>query len=816
MDQEMADCDASPTCALHRRGVRWPSLAGIALSVGYACMSNGVAAQPSVTMLADMALDAQALLMPASATYGRAINGVSYQDSPLVSFNGYQYATWYHYADASTERIYMGRRNLATNEWESFDLGKELSNGDAPAWDAHNVISMGISGDGRIHLSYDMHVNNLRYQESQLGVAMNPESVAWNASIFGPERNRLNPAHATQSDVTYPRFATGPDGDMVMTFRRYSSGNGDVVISRYDSQTHSWSLPQDFINRPGSYTDSFGTSNNRNAYLNGVNFGPDGSLHTTWVWREATPSARINRDFNYAYSENGGISWKNNDGTVIGSPGNPMTTNSPGIRIAQLDRKEMLFNQQAQVVDDDNRVHALMWHRRDEPGFEWVESDAMEINKADAAYYHYHRDPVTRNWTRRRLPVDQPVGSRPEIAYDKDGNVFAAYVSPGPADPVAVHSSGRLVIASASKATNYSDWSVLHLDERNFIGEPMIDRDRLRNDGVLSVFIQQNSSVTTNTGSALRILEFAAGPANLNSHLKAHFPFDGSADDAATADGAQNLTLFGNATTTGPGTIGSGRLVVNGGTDRAFGSSNLTAGHNAVTVTAWFIPSNLITGSPADDYTIVQLPITGGTLAQSTIGLDISDGKLQAGGRAVSSDAFQGVVQSEVLQQGTTYFAAAVIDYEAGRITSYLYNSDTKSWTEASAASNFGAFFGAGEQGISIGRRADGLRNFLGSIDDVRVYTASLSAQSIKSIASSATGDFDGNGSVNGSDFLLWQRGLSQTPLSNNDLAAWVANFGGSSNEPATLQVPEPQGSTLLIWAAASASARARRRAPSN
>jgi hypothetical protein len=778
------------------------TLASLVLTVGLANMPNMAFAQPAVTTLADMVLDSQALLMPANATYGRALNGISYQDSPIISFNGYQYATWYHYTDANTERIYMGRRNLAMNVWESFDLGKELTNGDAPVWDAHNVISMGISGDGRIHLSYDMHVNNLRYQESQLGVATNPESVAWNASIFGSERSSLNPTHPTQSSITYPRFSTGPDGDMVMTFRRYSSGNGDVVIARYDSETHSWSAPQDFINRPGSYTDSFGTSTNRNAYLNGINYGPDGTLHTTWVWREATPSGRVNRDLNYAYSEDGGITWKNNNGTVIGWAGNPMTANSPGIRIAELDRKQMLFNQQAQVVDDDSRVHALMWHRRDEPGYEWTSGDGMDINKADAAYYHYYRDPHNGIWTRRRLSVDEPVGSRPEIAYDQNGNMFAAYVSPGPTDPVAVHSSGRLVIAGASKATNYSDWSVLHVDDRNFIGEPMIDRDRLRNDGILSIFVQENSTVTTNTGSPLRILEFEAAPANLNSHLKGHFPFDGNGNDVATNDGAQNLTLFGNATTSTPGTIGSGRLVVNGGADRAFAASNFTAGRNAVTITAWFTPSNVITGSTSDDYTIVQLPITGGTLAQSTIGLDISDGKLQVGGRAVSSDAFQGVVQSDVLQQGKTYFAAAVMDYEAGRITSYLYDVENKSWTEASAAANFGSSYGVGEQGISIGRRADGLRNFFGSIDDVRVYSASLSAESVKAMVASVTGDFDGDGDVDGRDFLYWQRGLSPTPLSSEDLAAWAANYGGNSlDKVAATHVPEPRAVILVALA---------------
>jgi hypothetical protein len=752
-------------------------------------------AQPSVTNLADMVLDPQALLFPSNAQYGRAINGVSYQDSPIVSFGGYQYATWYHYTNSTTERIYVGRRNLETNTWESFDLGKELSNGDDPLWDAHNVISMGISGDGRIHLSYDMHVNNLRYQESNVGVATNPESTAWNSSIFGAERSQLNPSHAAQGSVTYPRFATGPDGQMVMTFRRYSSGNGDVVISRYDSVTHSWSAPQDFINRPGTYTDSFGTSTNRNAYLNGIDYGPDGTLHTTWVWREATPSGRVNRDFNYAYSEDGGITWKNNDGTAIGWAGNPMTTNSPGIRIAELDRKQVLFNQQSQTVDSDNRVHALMYHRRDEPGFEWTAADGMDLIKADAAYYHYYRDPESHDWTKRRLPVEQPVGSRPEIAYDSEGNVYAAFVSPGPGDPLAVHSSGRLVIAGASKATNYSNWSILHIDDRSFIGEPMIDRTRLRDDGVLSIFLQENSSITTNTGTPLHLLEFTAGPANLNSHLKGHFQFESNAKDSAMVDGAQNLTLHGNAGT------GTGKLVLNNSLDYATATTNFTAGRNAVTVTTWFTPSQSLTGAPSEDYTIFQMPIQGGALSQSVVGIDISDGKLQAGGRSQASETFQGVVQSGLLQQGKTYFAAAVIDYEGDTVTSYLYDQETGVWTTATVAANFGARTAVGEQGLSIGRRSDGLRSFLGSIDDVRIFDVALSQESIQALVAATTpGDFDLDGDVDGRDFLIWQRGQSPSPFSSTDLAAWSSNYGeGVSENLSTVEVPEPNSLVVAV-----------------
>jgi 2',3'-cyclic-nucleotide 2'-phosphodiesterase/3'-nucleotidase/5'-nucleotidase len=65
-------------------------------------------------------------------------------------------------------------------------------------------------------------------------------------------------------------------------------------------------------------------------------------------------------------------------------------------------------------------------------------------------------------------------------------------------------------------------------------------------------------------------------------------------------------------------------------------------------------------------------------------------------------------------------------------------------------------------------------------------------------------GDFDGDGDVDGHDFLLWQRGGSETPLSASDLADWQVNFGSSDPlAAAATAVPEPTTWALVIGAAA-------------
>ncbi len=61
----------------------------------------------------------------------------------------------------------------------------------------------------------------------------------------------------------------------------------------------------------------------------------------------------------------------------------------------------------------------------------------------------------------------------------------------------------------------------------------------------------------------------------------------------------------------------------------------------------------------------------------------------------------------------------------------------------------------------------------------------------------STPGDFNGDGTVDGRDFLEWQRGDSPNPLSAGDLADWRANFGAGPLVAANVAVPEP--TTLIL-----------------
>ena len=87
------------------------------------------------------------------------LNGVSYQEDALITYGDYQYVTFYETAPAGylNHFVRLGRRKIAPSvaDWEYLTL-KDYTQ---KTMDGHNMISMGISGDGRIHLSFDHHVS---------------------------------------------------------------------------------------------------------------------------------------------------------------------------------------------------------------------------------------------------------------------------------------------------------------------------------------------------------------------------------------------------------------------------------------------------------------------------------------------------------------------------------------------------------------------------------------------------------------------------------------------------------------------------------
>lgn len=110
--------------------------------------------------------------------------------------------------------------------------------------------------------------------------------------------------------------------------------------------------------------------------------------------------------------------------------------------------------------------------------------------------------------------------------------------------------------------------------------------------------------------------------------------------------------------------------------------------------------------------------------------------------------------------------------------------------------------FSAG-QSYDLGVIGDDSGN-LGDLVDNLSFTFLLAGESELSRTgiirySSAGGDFDGDGDVDGRDFLVWQRGGSPNQLSSTDLQNWQSSYGSGSSLAATTAIPEPSSSVLSI-----------------
>ena len=536
-------------------------------------------ASPRVALLGDSVVTTNACLMASSAPYGRAINGVSFQTRALLKFNGYQYIAWYDTTGSgtTTQTIWLARRRLASTvngAWEAFNTGSTFVNGKS-SWDAHDVVSLGISPlDGTLHMSWDMHGNTLRYRRSVMGLCTTNQAAWGQAGMLNAEQNWLVNSASAIGNVTYPMFLNTPANALIFEYRIGNTTAGDHYLNTYLPGAGNWTTGFKFTAKEGTYTGilatgSIGSSTSgRNPYENNFDFAPDGTLHHSWTYREEADSS--NHDFDYAYSPDNGVTWYNNGGTNIADTtlGQSINVSSPGITIKVLDSRQRLINQQAQCVDNDGRVHLLMLHRRAEPDAAWVSGDSV-FSVIDTAYYHYFRDPLTRVWSQRRIPWTVfPVGTRPKIGYDAQGNLYGVYLSYASTntDVVPGYINGKLVIATASKASLYTDWQVVCSLPNDLNGEPLIDQARLLADNVLSVFIQENSAVTTVVGTPLHVFDFAiniAAPATNSIAMN----FVG-ADTVLTVNAASghNYQLQSASTLTPPdwANVGSATAGVNG------------------------------------------------------------------------------------------------------------------------------------------------------------------------------------------------------------------------------------------------------------
>jgi hypothetical protein len=479
-----------------RRTILRKGAPAMAVALVFSMLTAATSAQEpaKLRLLADSVVDAEAVNFKSGA-YGTAINGQTYQLEAVVTFKGYQYATYF----ASDLTVAVARRKLPDGPWEKFHLPDYTFQGDS---DVHNVAVLGIcEGDGTIHLSFDHHADQLKYRVSVPGLASRPEEFEWKAEHFGPIQSSLTGGREVRG-ITYPTFFNAPGGKLQLIYRLGGSGNGEWFLFEYNPADGKWSEIGLLFSRHGTYKDS----NNRCAYPNPPTYDAAGRLHITWCWREAPPQGRglrANHDLCYAYSDDAGRTWRANGGKLIAdltgvSKNLPKSIgiDAPGIVVIPLPYMWGQMNTHSQFVDAKRRVHMIDWHN---PSDAPAASDDLN----NWRYFHYWRD-ESGKWHENRPPF---VGRKPQILVDKSGEVILVYTKGSDLNYHNFDPGGRLIVSRATEASGWTDWETIWTSDVDFHGEPLYDKSRWASEGILSIYCQEKPA-TPGEPSNLHVIDF--------------------------------------------------------------------------------------------------------------------------------------------------------------------------------------------------------------------------------------------------------------------------------------------------------------------
>ena len=69
------------------------------------------------------------------------------------------------------------------------------------------------------------------------------------------------------------------------------------------------------------------------------------------------------------------------------------------------------------------------------------------------------------------------------------------------------YAEGDLVIAAAGSGSKWTDWQIIHVEKGPFVNEMLSDVYRWKNEGILSVMVQEMPS-TVHEPTPLRLLNF--------------------------------------------------------------------------------------------------------------------------------------------------------------------------------------------------------------------------------------------------------------------------------------------------------------------
>lgn len=335
---------------------------------------------------------------------GTSVNTAVFRTNPIVTHANNQYISYYDPEGYLT----LGKRVHGEQDWA---INKTGYRGNVK--DGHNVISMGIDGDGYIHVAFDHHGHPLRYAKS-----IAPGSI---------ELGEMTPMTGIDEDkVTYPEFYSMKNGDLLFVYRSGASGRGNMAINRYDVKNKKWLRVQD------SLIDG---EEERSPYWQ-LYIDENDVIHVSWVWRESW-LVETNHDLCYAKSIDGGKTWMKSDGTQYNLP----ITASNAEYACRIPQNSELINQTSMTADSNSSPYIVSYWRSegsDIPQYRLVWNDGKRWNNT-AISYRLTPFSLSGGGT-KMIPISRPrivaEGDRISVIYrdlERGAGITVASTTSGPA-----------------------------------------------------------------------------------------------------------------------------------------------------------------------------------------------------------------------------------------------------------------------------------------------------------------------------------------------------------------------------------------------
>lgn len=256
---------------------------------------------------------------------GNTVNVAVFRRNALTSFADTQFVAYYN----QQGYVVLGKRHVADSMWQTL-----VTTFSGNVRDAHNVISIVADAEGYLHMAWDHHGHPLHYARSITPGSLHLQPMP----MIGTQEQK----------VTYPEFHALPNGSLIFLYRDGSSGNGNIVINKYDVAIKQWRrVHSNLIDGEGL----------RNAYWQACG-DAKGRIHLSWVWRES-PDVASNHDMCYAVSSDGGETWQRSNGRNYTLPINAGTAEVAWT----IPQRSELINQTAMAANDRGEPFIVSYWR---------------------------------------------------------------------------------------------------------------------------------------------------------------------------------------------------------------------------------------------------------------------------------------------------------------------------------------------------------------------------------------------------------------------------------------------------------------------